>query len=111
MSVGVAVGLHSDGRLAITLIITIFIIIFLLNFETIPVCWLAGNTPRLKLSHLGLIPYENFSDSLVSVISHLLQFYSVSSRSHPDLDVWFKNVNIQLFCSLKDDYCLSLVNQ
>ena len=40
-----------------------------------------------RLSRLGLISDEKFSDSLVSVLSRLLQFYSVSSRSRPDLDV------------------------
>ena len=43
-------------------------------------------TKFTRLSHLGLNSDEKFSDSLVSVSSRLLQFYSVSSRSRPDLD-------------------------
>ena len=39
-----------------------------------------------NLSRLGLVPDERFWDSLVSVSSRLIPFYSVSSRSHPDLD-------------------------
>ena len=40
-----------------------------------------------RLSRLGLVSDEKFSDSLVSVSSRLLQFYSVSSWSRPDLYV------------------------
>ena len=46
-----------------------------------------SRTKFLRLSRLGLVSDENFSDSLVSVWSRLLQFYSVSSRSCPDLYV------------------------
>ena len=46
-----------------------------------------SRTKFLRLSRLGLVSYENFSDSLISVSSRLLQFYSVLSRSRPDLDL------------------------
>ena len=46
-----------------------------------------SRTKFWRLSRLGLVSDEKFSDSLVSVSSRLLQFYSVSSRSRPDLDL------------------------
>ena len=39
------------------------------------------------VSSRGLVSDEKISDSFVSVLSRLLQFYSVSSRSRPDLYV------------------------
>ena len=45
-----------------------------------------SRTKFWNLSHLGLVPDEKFWDSLVSVSSRLIQFYSVSSQSRPDLD-------------------------
>ena len=42
---------------------------------------------NFQFSCLGLVSDEIFSNSLVLVSSRLLQFYSVSSWSRPDLDV------------------------
>ena len=42
---------------------------------------------NFQFPRLVLVSYEKFSNRLVPVSSRLLQFYSVSSRSHPYLDV------------------------
>ena len=46
-----------------------------------------SRTKFLNWSRLGLVLDEKFWDSLVSVSSRLLPFYSVSSWSRPDQDV------------------------
>ena len=63
-----------------------------------------SRTKYWRLSRLGLVSDENFSDSLISVSSCLLQFYSVSSWYRPDLDEYFLSKiepNLQFFSVLK----------
>ena len=67
-----------------------------------------SRTKFWRLSRLGLVSNENFSDSLISVLSRLLQFYSGSSGC-----IGFKNnkAKIQSFSSLKDGSRLGLVEK
>ena len=64
-----------------------------------------SRTKFWNLSRLGLASDENFWDSFVSVSSRLLQFYSVSSQSRPDMDEYFLNKikpNLQSVSLIKD---------
>ena len=69
-----------------------------------------SHTKFLRLSRLGLISHEKFSDGLVSFASILLSLVSVSSWSGC---VVFKNdkAKIQSFSSLKDGSRLGLVEK